>query len=286
MLFFQVFLLGGYLYAHLIATKLTPRSQVFLHLGLLAVSLGFLNILPSDAWRPSGYEAPAWRILCLLGVNIGVPYLVLSATSPLLQAWFNSAEPGRKPYRLYALSNAGSLLALLSYLFIFEPLLTLKTQAAGWAGVAGAPQKSLALDALIAGAPPVRPQPLDILVLDAFTGDAIPLHLLTREAFEIYFKRLRPGGVLAVHVSNQFIDLEPLVHGLALERGKKAVVIRNPQNESRAVEESAWVLVTGNEKFLNDPLVRESVLAWPENCKTIAFTDQYSNLFRLLSMED
>lgn len=678
MLFFQVFLLGGYLYAHLVATKLKPRNQAYLHLALLAASLGFLNILPSDAWRPSGCEAPAWRILCLLGVNIGVPYLVLSATSPLMQAWFRAAEPGREPYRLYALSNAGSLSALFSYPFIFEPLLPLKTQAAGWAGIyalfalvcgwcavstlrsakpaaaieparetaataetdktggppgrrlrslwvvlaacgsalllattnqltqdvsvvpflwllplglyllsfilcfagerwytrptwlvflafacagvcyslygnvqvpmllqlliypltlfiacmvchgelakhkpppkhltgfyvlvsaggalggalvavaaplalngpweyplawlllcavmlvilareekailrpgkyrlamvlllalyagfvyalygnykeetasmlamgrnfygtlkvyesdyggsgtlmlmhgqidhgfqfvpgdprrclpvsyygpgtgagvavaamrrlaaaqrrplrmglvglgagimaawgragdrltfyelnplvlrfnneyfsyirdspsdinlvmgdarlsleseaalAGAPQKHLTLDTLISEAPPARTQPLDLLALDAFNGDAVPLHLLTREAFDIYFKRLRPGGVLAVHVSNQYLDLQPLVHGLALERGKKAVVIENWANESNGVEDSSWVLVTDNRQFLNDPIVRNNMIPWPKNRKTMIFTDQYSNLFRLLNIKD
>ena len=135
MLFFQVLLLAGYLYAHLITTKLAPRAQVFAHLALLLFSLGFLGVLPSDAWRPSGYGSPAWRILALLSVNIGVPYFVLAANSPLLQAWSRGAAPRRSPYRLYALSNAGSLLALLSYPFIFEPFLRLKNQAFGWAAL-------------------------------------------------------------------------------------------------------------------------------------------------------
>lgn len=670
MLFFQVLLLAGYLYAHLISTRLTPRAQVFLHLALVAVSLGFLNILPSDAWRPSGHESPAWLIMVLLGVNIGVPYLVLSATSPLLQAWFRGAEAGREPYRLYALSNAGSLLALLSYPFVFEPLLALKTQAAGWgalyavfalfcgwcgasflrsgarapapadaAGVAGeapcwrrralwvvlsacgsalllattnqltqdvsvvpflwllplgvyllsfilcfdsprwysrpawlvflafacagvcyslykginvplpmqlliypltlfiacmvchgelarhkpapsrltgfyalvsaggalggavvavgaplllngpweyhlfwlllcavvlvilwreeeavrrpgkyrllpfllgaafagfgwalygnyeqetasmldmkrnfygtlriysseysggevltllhgqidhgfqflagdprrrrpvsyygpgtgvaasviamrritasekrplriglvglgagimaawghpgdqfrfyeinplvvrfnneyfsyirdstsdielvmgdarlsmereaapasAPRKSLGFDRSAAAPPPSRPEPLDLLVLDAFSGDAIPLHLLTREAFKTYFARLRPGGALAVHVSNQFVDLEPLVHGLAIDSGKYAVVIENWADEKSGVEDSAWVLVTDNSRFLDDPIVRENMIPWPKNSGTVVFTDQYSNLFSLLDLKD
>ncbi|MDP2864671.1 MAG: hypothetical protein Q8O90_00320, partial [Elusimicrobiota bacterium] len=135
MLFFQVLLLGGYVYAHLIATRLAPRTQVLVHLTLLLASLFFLKILPSDAWRPSGHESPVWSILLMLGANVGLPYLVLSATSPLAQAWFLGASRGRSPYRLYALSNAGSLLALLSYPFVFEPLLTLKTQAALWAAL-------------------------------------------------------------------------------------------------------------------------------------------------------
>ena len=126
------------------------------------------------------------------------------------------------------------------------------------------------------------PPPLDILVLDAFSGDAIPLHLLTREAFEIYFKRLKPDGVLAVHVSNLFVDLEPLVRGLALERGKKAVVMDNDADEDGGAETSTWVIATGNKKFLADPLVRENVRPWSQDSRPIVFTDQYSNLFRLL----
>ncbi len=672
MLFFQVLLLAGYLYAHLISTRLKPRAQVYLHLALLGASLAFLNILPSDAWRPSGEESPAPLILALLAANIGAPYLVLSATSPLLQAWFRGAGAGREPYRLYALSNAGSLLALLSYPFIFEPLLTLKYQAAGWAALyavfaascawcglsflrasgggaapvqaaaaagagevpgwrrralwvvlsacgsalllattnqltqdvpavpflwllplglyllsfilcfdsprwysrpawlsflafacggvcyslaqgvlvplplqlliypltlfiacmvchgelarhkpapehltgfyalvsaggalggalvaAGAPlllngpweyhlswlllcavvlvilareekillrpgkyrlapallllafggfcyglyynyaeetdsmldmkrnfygtlrifhteysggeiltllhgqidhgfqffpgdprrrrpvsyygagtgvaisviamrriaaaekrrlhiglvglgagimaawghpgdrltfyeinplvvrfnteyfsyindsrsdialvmgdarlsleretvtaaarPKSLGLDRSVPGPASADREPLDLLVLDAFSGDSIPLHLLTREAFRTYFKRLRPGGALAVHVSNQFIDLEPLIHGLALDCGKKAAVIENWQDESKGVEASSWVLVTDNKRFLSDPLLRNEVIPWPKNSRTLVFTDQYSNLFSLIDLKD
>ncbi|OGS53174.1 MAG: hypothetical protein A3J79_10365 [Elusimicrobia bacterium RIFOXYB2_FULL_62_6] len=123
-------------------------------------------------------------------------------------------------------------------------------------------------------------------MLDAFSGDSIPLHLLTREAFRTYFKRLRPGGALAVHVSNQFIDLEPLIHGLALDCGKKAAVIENWQDESKGVEASSWVLVTDNKRFLSDPLLRNEVIPWPKNSRTLVFTDQYSNLFSLIDLKD
>lgn len=645
MLFFQVLLLGGYVYAHLIATRLAPRAQVLVHLALLLASLFFLKILPSDAWRPTGQESPAWSILLMLGAGVGIPYLVLSATSPLVQAWFLGAGRGRSPYRLYALSNAGSLLALLSYPFVFEPLLALKTQAALWAGLyllfapacgwcavsflrsspaaarepgsaaektsgpgwgrrglwfllsacgsglllattnqltlnvsvvpfmwilpfslyllsfilcfdggrfykrgpwlvllalscaavcyllysdtsvpallqivicsatlftacmvchgelaghkprpeyltgfyvlvsaggafggvlvavaapflfrgpweyplfwllvpaimlplvlrgekaavtvsyralrlasvclyivfagllygyyrletrsllvmernffgtlqvfgsqfagskittlmhgqvkhgfqfaPGDPRRGspvsyygpasgvgIAVRALHrpagSGPPPVRmggvglgagviaawtlpgdrltfyelnplvlrlgeeyftylrdargsvdvvlgdarlslereaaagADPLDLLVLDAFSSDAIPLHLLTSEAFGVYFKRLRPGGVLAVHLTNLFLDLEPLVRGLALQAGKSSVVIDNPKDEASGSEASTWMLVTADGKFLDDPLVKAGAAALPAGPRTLVFTDQYSDLFRLL----
>lgn len=132
LLFFQTLLLGGYLYAHLSATLLTPRRQAFLHLVLLGVALLLLPIVPNPDWRPAGGENPIWRILLLLTVTIGLPYLVLSATGPLMQQWFSQAQPGRSPYRLYALSNAGSLLALLGYPFLFEPAFARQDLANYW----------------------------------------------------------------------------------------------------------------------------------------------------------
>jgi hypothetical protein len=132
MVFFQVVLLGGYAYAHLIVSKLSLKKQALVHIALLLASLPFLPIIPGDIWKPAPEKPPALQILLLLAANIGVPYLVLSATGPLLQSWFSRSEPNRSPYPLYALSNAGSLLALLTYPFIFEPALKLQTQAYAW----------------------------------------------------------------------------------------------------------------------------------------------------------
>ncbi|MFC1708429.1 spermidine synthase, partial [Planctomycetota bacterium] len=100
-------------------------------------SLLVLPIVPSADWRPLGHELPTWRILGLLAASVGVPYLLLSATAPLLQAWFDRTHRGLSPYRLYALSNAGSLLALLSYPFVFEPALRLRPQATIWSWTYG-----------------------------------------------------------------------------------------------------------------------------------------------------
>lgn len=134
LLFFQALLLGGYAYAHLVSTRLGPRRQVWVHLTLLAVSLAWLPLAPDAGWKPAPGAEPVTRILLLLGATLGLPYLVLSATGPLLQRWFSLAHPGESPYRLYALSNAGSLLALLSYPFVFEPLLSRSLQGLVWSG--------------------------------------------------------------------------------------------------------------------------------------------------------
>jgi len=132
MLFFQVFLLGGYAYAHLLASHLPPRYQALVHLSLVVCSLVFLPITPGDAWKPDGHENPMLAILLLLSVTIGMPFLLISASGPLLQHWFNRVHPTVSPYRLYALSNLGSLLGLLSYPFLVEPQLRLGTQTILW----------------------------------------------------------------------------------------------------------------------------------------------------------
>ena len=91
-----------------------------------------MGIIPDEVWKPTGNENPALRILLLLSLSVGLPYFILSTTGPLLQAWFSLALPGRSPYRLYALSNAGSLLALISYPFLFEPMFGMVEQAWWW----------------------------------------------------------------------------------------------------------------------------------------------------------
>jgi hypothetical protein len=135
LLFFQASLLTGYLYAHFSTRYLKPRQQALLHISLLAVSIALLPILPSPDWKPVHPGDPSGRILLLLTATIGLPYVLLSTTSPLLQAWYVAAKPGAIPYRLFALSNFGSLLALFSFPLVVEPLATTHTQAYGWSGI-------------------------------------------------------------------------------------------------------------------------------------------------------
>ncbi len=133
MLFFQVLLLGGYSYAHLSISRFGPRVQALLHVGLLLVALFQLPIMPASDWKPISPTTPTWDILLLLGATVGLPYFVLSSTTPLLQAWFSQDHPGVLPYRFYALSNLGSLLALLSYPFVFEPIFSRSELSMFWA---------------------------------------------------------------------------------------------------------------------------------------------------------
>ena len=131
MLFFQVVLFLGYAYAH--ALIHLPRKWQGTTHGLLALAaLACLPISPTDAWKPKGTEDPTMAILLLLAATVGLPYFVLSSTSPLVQVWFSRAIPGGRPWRLYALSNIGSLAALLSYPFFFEPRWDVVQQTGMW----------------------------------------------------------------------------------------------------------------------------------------------------------
>jgi len=132
LLFFQSLLLLGYLYAHWTTGFLKLRIQGIVHLTLLVVSLAALPIAPSANWKPVGTEDPGLLILGLLAVSIGLPYFLLSANGPLLQAWFAREQPGVVPYRLFALSNFASMLALVSYPILVEPRLAVRTQSTTW----------------------------------------------------------------------------------------------------------------------------------------------------------
>jgi phosphatidylserine synthase len=100
MLFFQVVLLAGYGYAHWTSSFFRPRNQAIVHVIILLCCLAFLPIIPADGWKPLGFESPLPRILALLVVTLGLPYLLLSSTGPLLQSWFTLQLPGVSPYRL------------------------------------------------------------------------------------------------------------------------------------------------------------------------------------------
>ncbi|MBC7819956.1 MAG: fused MFS/spermidine synthase [Planctomycetaceae bacterium] len=132
MLFFQVTLFCGYVYAHLVTRYLPKTGQAALHILLLGIAASLGPMTPAASWKPGQADDPTARILMLLAVCVGLPYFLLSATGPLLQAWFSRTKPGVSPYRLYALSNGGSLIALLSYPFAFEPAFDIARQGQLW----------------------------------------------------------------------------------------------------------------------------------------------------------
>ena len=123
--------------------------------------------------------------------------------------------------------------------------------------------------------------PYDVLVLDAFSSDAIPVHLLTREAFAVYHRVLAPDGVLAVHISNRYLDLHPVVRGLAAAFGDEVRTVHRGASPSEGASTSTWMLLTKNRAFLDDPEVR-SIDPEPPGAPEVVWTDDYSNLLGVL----
>ena len=144
MLFFQMMLFGGYSYAHIL-TQRKAGTQTWFHIGLLLLAAALLPIIPSAAMKPDSSGNPSMQIILLLLATVGLPYFVLSATSPLVQVWYSRVYPHSTPWRLYAFSNFGSLTALISYPILVEPTWDVHRQAWIWSG-------SFVLFALLMGA--------------------------------------------------------------------------------------------------------------------------------------
>ena len=120
----------------------------------------------------------------------------------------------------------------------------------------------------------------DVLVIDAFSGDSVPAHLLTVEAFDLYFSHLKTSGVLAIHVSNSHLDLTALVKGLAANRDYSALYFKTEATDTE-VTQTEWVIVTNNQSFIRNAKVKRLQSEWP-NDNELIWTDNYSNLLSVL----
>lgn len=200
LLFFQGGLLAGYGYAHLSIARLKPAAQLGVHCALLVLAAVTLPIIPPEYFKPTGDENPTLRILLLLATSVGLPYFVLSATGPLLQAWFARANPGRSPYALYALSNVGSLLALISYPFVFEPMWGRTQQATNWSWLFVGFAVVCAAAALIAFKAKTAAEPAK--AAEAVVADDRPaMPMRTRRFFWVAFPAM--GTMLLMGYTNQ-----------------------------------------------------------------------------------
>jgi SAM-dependent methyltransferase len=128
------------------------------------------------------------------------------------------------------------------------------------------------------------PQAFDVLAVDAFSGDAIPIHLLTHEAFAVYFRQLKPGGLVAVNVSNRYVNLQPVVQGAAESLGKQAVTIVNAEDERRAISRATWVLVSGRQASLDRDYIKQASTLPLRIAGLRLWTDNYSNLLGVLRL--
>jgi SAM-dependent methyltransferase len=126
------------------------------------------------------------------------------------------------------------------------------------------------------------PQGFDVLAIDAFSSDSIPVHLLTRQAFELYFRHLKPNGVLAVHISNKYLNLEPVVTAAAAWFNKEAVMINNADDHPKGIYAASWILLGSREGFLGQPLIEKAGEVLPTGESRDSWTDDYSSLLRIL----
>lgn len=179
--FYQTTLFIGYVYAHVLIRFASPWLQFGIHAGLLALAAASLPVLPDGAWKPSGQESPSWHIVSMLLANVAVPFASLAATGPLVQAWFARRHTARSPYPLYAVSNLGSLLALVAFPFWIEPNLPVTTAGAIWSWAFFATGLPILACAFLArrvssGPAPARSEPLSanrIAVWVALAGTAV-----------------------------------------------------------------------------------------------------------------
>jgi hypothetical protein len=126
------------------------------------------------------------------------------------------------------------------------------------------------------------PQHFNVIVVDAFSGDAIPVHLLTREALALYRRHLQPDGTIAFHVSNEYIDLEPVIAGIAGDAGLRAMSVHSRGDEQNGLYYANWILVTANQKFLEQPEIVNTAFPAPLRADVRLWTDNYSSVFPLL----
>jgi spermidine synthase len=127
------------------------------------------------------------------------------------------------------------------------------------------------------------PERYDVIAVDAFSGDAIPVHLITAEAIQLYQRHLRPGGIIAFHISNQYLDLAPVVQSQADHAGLHAVIIASPESDETGAFASDWVLVTSDEKFLALPQISEASAEILHRRDLRLWTDDYSSLLPILN---
>jgi hypothetical protein len=304
LLFFQLMLLAGYAYAHFILGPMSWRRQAIVHISLLVLALVTLPITPAEALKPAGPDSPIGRILAILTLSVGAPYFVLSATAPLLQMWFASLVPGRSPYRLYALSNAhvdpdhpdetyvrARVGGVPDYTRFYEinPRVELWSRER-FTYLEDAASRGDDVDVLMGDARIVLERQLaegdaqrfDLLVVDAFNSDAIPIHLLTLESVETYLAHLADDGILAIHVSNRYVDLVPIVASLAAAADLSALYIEHPGRIDRQISSTDWILLTNNREFLDTRAVHEFEESMPVDGPL--WTDDFSSVWEVVEL--
>jgi hypothetical protein len=222
--------------------------------------------LPSEPETPTAYYGPRSGAGLALrycpragGLSVGVAGLGTGTV----------AIYGRQgdSFRFYEINPAVAELAQTRFTF-------LKLSRAQWDIFLGDARLSLERDA---------GRRFDLLILDAFSGDSIPVHLLTREAFQLYLERLRPGGVIAVNISNNYLDLEPVVRGAAECAGLHCRIVESTHDPYRITHNALWMLLSADGGFLDRPEIRLASKTLRHPRPGILWTDDHNNLFSILN---
>ena len=199
MLFFQAALLAGYIYAYGLTLPLSLSTQAKAQIVVVIAALFLLPVTPSESWKPTGSEEPTWRIIAILAASVGIPYMVLATTTPLLSRWLARAAPEASPAPFFAIANAGAFAGLLAYPFLVEPTLTSQEQTLAWSAGFALYAAMLAGCALVvlrsrgetakASAPPdgaMQPAPDALVAWVGFSALGSVLLLATSNAITLY----------------------------------------------------------------------------------------------------
>jgi spermidine synthase len=127
-----------------------------------------------------------------------------------------------------------------------------------------------------------RPQRFDVLAIDAFSSDSIPVHLITKEAIEIYARQIAPDGIIAVHISNRFLDLKPVLANIGAATGLAVRNVADAPSEESGASSTDWVLIAQDTRVFDDPLLAERVEAIAPRPEFSLWTDQFNNLLDVL----
>jgi hypothetical protein len=307
LLFFQSLLVLGYLYSHWIIRLLSRRVGGLIHMALLSVSLTALPITLKDALKPIGAEDPEVLLLALRALSTGLPYFLLSTTGPLLQAWFAREHPRAVPYRLFALSNFGSFIALLSYPVAIEPALKVRIQSLTWSVLYGAfvllcgilsyrairlssgiepaeeggvraavGRSSFLLWLILATCPSV----LLVAMTSHLTQNVAPVPLLWVVPLSLYLLSF----ILCFERDRWYRRAWylPLIARVGEHVGKEAYVVQSDGDDDGGTDGATWVLITTDETRLALEKLGQSLQKIPARERVNLWTDDYSSIFSVL----
>jgi hypothetical protein len=245
-----------------VQSRVGPRQTRTLFHG--AITHGAQFVLPPMRFRPTTYYGPDSGVGILLRECFHTPKRVgiIGLGVGTIAAY---GQPG-DTFRFYEINQ--QVVDAAQSLFTYLRETSARVEIA-----VGDGRLSLAQD---------QSPPLDVLAIDAFSGDAIPVHLLTIEAARLYKSHLKPGGALAFHVSNDYLDLAPVVRDLARALGYRSVVVHNHEDDDNLILPADWVLVTNNPEILSNPAIQLRSEHIDERPGLRLWTDNFNNLVEIL----